>query len=121
MTGRAVPEWRGSTPDAKVPPHVRMRIFLRDEGRCHLTGRKILPADYWELDHKIALCNGGEHRESNLAPALRDAHKIKTADDVKERAKVDRIRKRHMGIKRPRTIRVWRRFDKTPVFATRER
>lgn len=118
---RSVPEWKGKTPDSKVPAHVRMRIFLAYDGKCWLTGRKIVPADYWELEHKIALCNGGEHRESNLAPALRDAHKIKTRADVGEKAKVDRIRKRHMGIKPARTLTRWRRFDGTPVFAERER
>lgn len=118
---RAVPEWRGKTDDAKVPPHVRMRIFLRDDGKCWITGRKIVPADYWDLDHKVALCNGGTHSEFNLAPALRDAHKIKTREDLGEKAKVDRIRKRHMGIKKPRTITAWRKFNKTAVYAGRER
>lgn len=118
---RSVPEWIGRTDDAKVPGHVRMRIFLAHEGKCHITGRKIMPADYWDLEHKIALCNGGEHRESNMAPALRDPHRIKTRADVKQKAKVDRLRKRHMGIKKPRTIRAWRKFDRTLVFAERDR
>jgi 5-methylcytosine-specific restriction enzyme A len=118
---RTPPEWIGKTPDTKVPPHVRMRIFLRDDGKCHITGRKIVPADYWDLEHRIALCNGGEHRESNLAPALRDAHRIKTRDDVAEKAKVDRIRKKHLGIKKPRTITAWRKMDGTAVYAPRER
>ena len=118
---RTPPEWIGKTPDTKVPPHVRMRIFLRDDGKCHITGRKIVPADYWDLDHIVALCNGGEHRETNLAPALRDAHKIKTREDLGEKAKVDRIRKRHMGIKKPRTITAWRKMNGTAVYAGRER
>ena len=118
---RTVEEWIGKTDDAKVPPHVRMRIFLAHDGKCWLSGRKIMPADYWELEHKIALCNGGQHRETNMAPALRDAHKIKTARDVREKAKVDRIRKRHIGIKKPRTIRAWRKFNKEIVHASRER
>lgn len=118
---RHVPEWIGKTPDSKVPPHVRMRIFLAHDGRCHLTGRKIMPADYWELEHKIALCNGGKHRETNMAPALARPHMIKTAQDVKLKAKTDRIRKKHLGIKKPRTIRAWRRFSGEIVYAGRER
>lgn len=121
MTGRAVPEWIGKTPDTKIPAITRARVFEKHGGVCYLTGRKIRPGDYWECDHIVALCNGGEHRESNLAPALRDAHRIKTAADVKERAKVDRLRKRNMGIKKPRTMRQWRKFDGTPVYAGRER
>lgn len=98
---RSVPEWIGKTPDSKVPPHVRMRIFLAHDGRCYLTGRKIRPGEYCELEHKKALCNGGEHRESNMAPALYAPHKVKSAEDVKERAKVDRLRKFNMGIRKP--------------------
>lgn len=98
---RSVEEWIGKTDDAKVPPRVRLRVFERYEGRCYLSGRKIMPGDKWELEHIKALCNGGEHRESNLAPALATAHKVKTARDVAEKAKVDRLRKRHIGIRSP--------------------
>lgn len=98
VTRRAVDEWVGKTPDAAVPPRVRLRVFERHQGRCHLTGRKIAAGELWDLDHVKALCNGGEHRESNLAPALRDKHREKTAEDVAEKAKIDRIRKKHLGI-----------------------
>lgn len=98
---RSVEEWIGKHDDAKVPPRVRLRVFERYGGRCYLSGRKIMPGDKWELEHVQALCNGGEHRESNLAPALAAPHKVKTARDVAEKAKVDRIRKRHAGIRPP--------------------
>lgn len=101
MTGRSTPEWIGSSPDAAIPPRVRIRVFERHEGRCHLTGRKIMPGDAWDLDHIQALINGGEHREANLAPALRDAHRRKTAEDVKLKAKIARTRARHLGIRQP--------------------
>ena len=104
MTGRSVEEWIGATPDAKIPPRVKLRVFEAHDGRCWLTGRKIMPGDLWDMDHKIALCNGGEHRESNLAPALREEHRKKTAEDVKMRAKADRVRKRHLGIHQPKRI-----------------
>ena len=90
-------------------------------GRCYLSGRRIGPADAWEVDHIVALVNGGEHRERNLAPVLREKHREKTAADVKQKAKNDRVRKRHLGLKKPRTIRAWRKFDGTPVYADRER
>lgn len=108
MTGRSVEEWIGSSPDARVPPRVRLRIFQREDGRCHLSHRKIMPGDEWDLDHKVALCNGGEHRESNLFPALRDKHRKKTAEDLKLKAKVARVRKKHLGIDKPKS----RGFDK---------
>lgn len=96
---RAVTEWIGRTDDASVPPRVRLRIFTAHHGVCHLSGRKILPGERWELEHVVALCNGGEHRESNLAPALVAPHKVKTAKDVAEKAMTDRRRKKHLGIK----------------------
>jgi 5-methylcytosine-specific restriction enzyme A len=96
---RTVPEWIGKTDDARVPPKVRDRIFLREGKRCHLSGIEIKPGMAWDLDHIVALCNGGQHRESNLAPALRDKHKKKTAIDRRIKAKDDRVRKRHIGIK----------------------
>ena len=118
---REVAEWIGRTPDTPAPPRVRLRVFERYNGLCYLSGRKIMPGDKWQLEHPHALINGGENRESNLAPALVDAHKVKTAEDVKQKAKNDRVRKRHLGIKKPRTIRSWRKFDGTIVHAERER
>lgn len=96
---RAVPIWVGKTDDAAVPPRVRLRIFEAYGGRCWLSGRKIMPGDKWDLDHKLALCNGGAHSEDNLAPALRSKHREKTAADVAVKSKIARIRAKHFGIK----------------------
>ena len=98
---RTIPEWIGKTDDAAIPPRVRLRIFERDNGVCHLSGRRIMPGEKWECEHKLALSLGGEHRESNLAPALVAPHKIKTAADRAAKAKNDRVRKRHLGIRKP--------------------
>lgn len=95
---RSVPEWIGKTDDEKIPPRVRLRVFDRFGGACHLSGRKIKPGDKWDCDHVKALSLGGEHRESNLAPALAEAHKEKTKDDRRTQAKTDRMRKKHLGI-----------------------
>ena len=96
---RTVKEWVGKTPDSKIPPRVRLRIFEAHGGVCHLSGRKIAAGELWDIDHIIALINGGLHRESNLAPALRDKHKAKTAEDVAEKAKVARKAKANLGLK----------------------
>lgn len=103
MTGRAVPEWIAASPDAKIPPRVRARVFERYQGRCYLTGRRIAAGEAWECDHIIALVNGGEHREGNLAPALSSEHKKKTARDVAEKSKVARIRAKHIGATKPKS------------------
>jgi len=105
MTGRAVPEWIGSSPDAAIPPRVRLRIFEAHGGICHISRRKITASDKWDCDHIIALTNGGEHRESNLAPALRDKHREKTAEDVAIKAKGAKVRARHLGVRPPSRLR----------------
>lgn len=99
MSRRSVPEWIGKTPDSAIPPRVRLRVFDRHAGRCHLSDRKIRPGELWDCDHVVALINGGEHRESNLAPALRDKHRQKTAEDVAEKAVTYRKRSSALGIK----------------------
>ena len=91
--------WVGKSDDAAVPPRVKLRIWEREGGRCWITGRKIRPGDQFDFDHKIALCNGGRHSEDNLAPALRHAHKEKTARDVAEKSKVADRAKSHFGLK----------------------
>ena len=118
---RSVPEWIAKHDDQAIPRLVKLRIWARCDGKCYLTGRKIMPGDAYEFEHIIALCNGGQHRESNIAIVLSAPHKEKTARDRKEKAKVDRIRLRHLGIVKPRKIRMWRRFNGDPVYANRER
>lgn len=98
---REVPLWVGSSDDAAIPARVKLRIWNREGGRCWLTGRKIGVGEAYDFDHKIALCNGGTHSEDNLAPALKAAHRSKTNADVAERAKVDRIAKKHLGLTKP--------------------
>jgi 5-methylcytosine-specific restriction protein A len=96
---RATKEWIGRNPDSKIPPRVKLRVFERHGGVCHLSGRKIAAGEPWDCDHVIALVNGGLNRERNLAPALRDKHRQKTADDVAEKAKVARKAKANLGLK----------------------
>jgi 5-methylcytosine-specific restriction enzyme A len=96
---RTVAEWIGKTDDARVPPRVRLRVFERHGGICHLSGVKIVPGMAWDLDHIVALVNGGNHCESNLAPALKAPHRVKTAKDVAEKSAIARVRKKALGIK----------------------
>ena len=101
MTARAVPEWRGQSPDSAIPPRVRLRIFDRYDGRCQCgCGRKILAGEKWDAEHKIALINGGSHSESNLRPLLNEHHKTKTRADVAVKSRSYRRRAKHLGIKK---------------------
>lgn len=95
---RAVPEWVGATPDTPVPPRVKLRVFEAYCGRCYLSGRKIMPGDKWDAEHKIAIINGGENRERNLAPALKAPHAEKTKRDLKTKSKTARMKAKHLGV-----------------------
>lgn len=97
MSVRTTDEWIGATPDTPVPLRVRVRVFERQEGRCAETGRKIMPGEKWECDHIIAIINGGQNRESNLRVILAEKHKEKTAEDVKLKSKIARVRAKHLG------------------------
>ena len=117
---RKVDEWRGKTHDSKIPPAVRLRVFDRYGGICHISHRRITPADEWDCDHIIALVNGGEHRESNLAPAIRAKHREKTAEDVREKSIVNRKRKKHLGIKKKGSSIPYRKFNGELVLPRRK-
>ena len=94
---RTVDEWIGATDNARIPTRVRLRVWERDGGKCALTGRKIRPGEPWQLDHRVSLINGGQHREQNLQVVSVEAHKAKTADDVAIKSKISRVKAKHLG------------------------
>jgi len=101
MTRRSIPEWIGASPDAAIPPRVKLRILERQDRKCGLTGCPIPPGIAPDYDHKIALRDGGEHRETNLHAVMPDAHRKKTAREAKERAKIDAKIKLSHGLSAP--------------------
>lgn len=102
---RAIAElWVGKTDDSQAPARVRLRIFVRYDGRCGCCLRKIRPGEKWQLDHVDALINGGRNDESNLQPLLVEHHRNKTRADVAQKATTYRKRSKHIGIK-PRKSR----------------
>lgn len=96
---RALPEWIGSTDDAMPPPRVRLRIFQAHGGRCYRSGRAIRAGDKWALDHVLAIINGGENRERNLAPILEESHKEKNEEDMDTKSKTYRMARNDAGLK----------------------
>lgn len=99
---RPVKEWIGRHHGVNIPPRVRQRIYDRDGGICHICKVPIKPGETWQADHVIALINGGEHRETNLAPAHSHCHVGKTVLDVKQKAKIAKVRGKHTGAIRPK-------------------
>lgn len=98
---RSVPEWIGKTDDAPIPSSVKDRIARKADDHCQKCQRPIMGKLRAEFDHIIPLIIGGEHRESNLQLLCDPCHAAKTKLDVRLKAKVVRVRKRHLGIKKP--------------------
>lgn len=105
MTGRSVPEWVGATPDSRPPDRVILRLFTAQNGRCATCTRKIgVGGEEYDADHRVALANGGENRESNLSLVCRKTcHREKTAQDVAEKSAVYRKRKKHVAGRKKRS------------------
>jgi 5-methylcytosine-specific restriction enzyme A len=102
---REVPEWIADHDDQAIPPRVKLRIWEREGGRCSLTGRKIMPGDKYEFEHRIALCNGGRHAEDNICLVLAGkVHREKTARDVALKSKIQRTKAKHLGV-HPKPVR----------------
>lgn len=98
---RSTNEWVGKHDDQAIPPRVKLRIYDRDGGKCHICGLPIKPGETWDADHVTALVNGGEHREANLAPAHKHCHVAKSVIDIKTKAKIASVRKKDLGITQP--------------------
>lgn len=119
LKGRAVEEWRGKSNDDPVPPRVRRRVLLRFSRTCYWSGVAIRPGDAWDLDHIVALVNGGSHAEANLAPIRHGrAHQDKTQRDLDEAVLVRRMGDKHYG-NRPQTA--WsKRYHQTKEWLARK-
>lgn len=99
---RSVKEWIGRSDDAAIPPRVKDRIARRQDDCCERCKRKIGGKLRAEFDHVVPLVIGGRHAESNLSLLCHECHAKKTKLDVKLKAKVARVRKRELGIKKPK-------------------
>ena len=114
LTGRAVEEWIGKTPDSTPPQSVIDRLFLRQRGRCAISGHKFRPGEAKEADHIVPLKDGGENREGNLQLITAEVHRDKTAAENGSRAKERRMRLKHLGLfPRSKTPLRSRGFTKT--------
>lgn len=113
---RSVKEWIGKTADTSIPPRVRQRVWEKHNGTCHICGGEIGKKP-WQCDHVKALINGGENRESNLAPAHDICHRGKTAKDTAEKAVIARMKQKDSGARKPKRKMKTRGFDKVEKLA----
>ncbi|APX88682.1 hypothetical protein BV394_02160 [Brevirhabdus pacifica] len=115
---RAVSEWIGKTDDTAIPPRVKVRVIEAQGGLCACgCGVKLgMAGERIDFDHRVALINGGENRESNIQALRHPCHVPKTREDVRIKAKTARVRKKALGLDRPKKKIPYRKFDNTPVW-----
>lgn len=114
LYGRAVKEWIGKDADSKPPPRVLVRICLRQNGKCAISGSKLV-AGRVQFDHIIRLKDNGENRESNYQAITIAEHKRKSARERALGAKVERLQKQRFGIDQRPSRLVNRGFTKAPL------
>ena len=112
---REVPEWIGPRPETRPPPRVQDRVITRQGQICGCgCGVALARAgERVEIDHIIPLINGGENRESNLQALRAGCHKLKTKQDVAQKAKDYRKRAKHRGVKATKKKIPYRKADGT--------
>jgi 5-methylcytosine-specific restriction endonuclease McrA len=104
----------------EFPKQVKREALRRADKKCEscdaLFGVK------FHFDHDIADGLGGEPTLDNCKVLCHACHDEKTRKhDVPLIAKTKRIQDRHNGIKKPRTMTRWRRFDGSIREAGRDR
>lgn len=91
-----------------MPPR-SVKVRVRDRFNCICQcgcGVTIVGDKGWDTDHTRAIADGGENRETNLRPLLNACHKVKTAREAGVRAKTNRVRLKHLGLKKAK--KKWR-------------
>lgn len=116
---RSTKPWTGKTDDSAAPPKVRQRVRDRFQSICYLCKSEIKDIEGFDLDHVVAIINGGANSEENLAPVHRHCHRAKSVLDVKEKAKVAKVRGKHTGAIRPAGTIKSPGFTKTAKAAAR--
>ena len=97
---RSVPEWVGKTDDTPIPARVQLRVTKKYDKTCQICFAPITSGV--EIDHRVALVNGGRNAEFNLAPVHPKCHRAKTREDVAEKAATYRTQAHHLGIRKSR-------------------
>jgi len=106
----------------EFPEKVKLAAWQSAKGRCEnaLCQIKLWPGKH-AYDHVIPCELGGEPTLVNCQVLCGPCHKAKTRNDHGDIGKARRRERKHIGIKKPRSIRGWRKFDGTPVYAGRQR
>jgi len=96
---------------------VKALAFRRANGFCESCTRKLFSGDI-HYDHANPDALGGEPTLENCTVLCRSCHKVKTSkQDIPAIAKSNRIRRRHIGIKKPPSFKGWRKMNGQVVWA----
>lgn len=101
---RSTKEWTGRDDDQRIPDYVKDRVANNAKLICRHCKRQVIGKLRAEFDHEIPLILGGKNRESNIQLLCHECHRAKTKLDVKLKAKVSRVRKKHLGIRKRSTF-----------------
>lgn len=99
----------------------KSEAFLRSKGLCERCTAKLFDGNI-EYDHSTACGIDGDNTLENCVVLCRNCHSAKTTkEDVPRIAKAKRNYRKAANIKGERQIRSWRKFDGTPVYASKSR
>jgi len=98
----------------------KIEAFKRCGGHCESCTAKLYTGKF-DYDHDNPDGLTGDPTLDNCRVLCRSCHSIKTPHDVATIAKAKRRERRHAGIKKPRSIKSWRRFSGEIVYAGRDR
>ena len=88
----------------RITAKMRVDIFSRHNGICHICCMKVDAGQDWDVSHEIPLEMGGKDDETNWLVAHRKCHRVHTATvDMPRIAKTKRIQQRHIGAKQSRS------------------
>ena len=106
----------------EFPARVKLAAWQRAGGRCEADGcGALLMPGRFRYDHRIPDQMGGEPTLKNCQVICAECDKPKTATDQGDIAKAKRLEARGAGIRKPRTITRWRKFNGEIVIASRQR
>lgn len=81
------------TPPTKRKSMSRARaakVYLAQQGRCHICTRQIRAGEKWEVEHPDPLSLGGSDDDADLRVVCIPCHRAKTKRDAADKAKRDR-------------------------------
>ncbi|CAB4145829.1 HNHc domain containing protein [uncultured Caudovirales phage] len=84
----------------RISTKLRVQIFEKEKGICHLCSMKVMVSQEWDVSHEIPLGVGGADEMHNFKVAHRKCHRHHTSTvDIPIIAKIKRIRAKHIGAK----------------------